>query len=296
MYSDSLDQSRREGEIIYPEEGPGWEYTSLDYDRQADAIGKFNKGIGYGQIPFKEGGDISVPSLKRVMVSELPKAQEGLFNKIFKRRVLNKYPVMKNIYGNKGEDLNIIRDRNFDASSHGFGDIEFIFPGSGTVNYTDDYTYQSPTPDKYTSVYNPKGAARGDVFLDMLHGMRNDPGYMELLQNFGNAVKDARGKDMQYYYEQDLANNLTDADKEGYDNNYIDGLLRAHLYPYTPGKTVGRKDYDIEKQVSSPEMYSTAMDVYNYLRAKPQRVGAKKEGGSMKRVKINGLPKNWKTE
>lgn len=73
MYSDSLDQSRLQGEIMYAEEGPGWEYTSLDYDRQADAIGKFNKGIGYEQIPYKEGGDISVPSLKRVKVNGLPK-------------------------------------------------------------------------------------------------------------------------------------------------------------------------------------------------------------------------------
>lgn len=236
--------------------------------------------------PYIGGIGPKVPEMRTTQFKfnnggELPQAQLGLMDTIFKRRVLNQYPVMKNVYGNKGENLNIIRDRNFDASSHGFGDIEFIHPGSGTVNYTDDYTYQSPTPDKYTAVYNPKGAARGDVFLDMLHGMRNDPGYMDLLQNFGNAVKDARGKDMQYYYEQDLANNLIDADRESYDNNYIDGLLRAHLYPYTPGKTIGRKDYDIEKQVSSPEMYSTAMDIYNYLRAKPKTVGEKQQGGEL---------------
>jgi hypothetical protein len=227
---------------------------------------------------------------------QIPKAQFGFGDNMFKRRVLNKYPVMKNIYGNKGEDLNIIRDRNFDARNHGFGDIEFIFPGSGTVNYSDDYTYQSPTPDKYTAVYNPKGAGRGDVFLDMLHGMRNDPGYSDLLQNFGNTVKDARGEDMRFFYERELAEGRAPDGQDHWNDNYIDGMLRAELYPYTPGRASGRKDYAIERQESSPEMQRAAMDIYNYLNTKPKKVNAKKEGGPMKKVKINGLPKNWKTK
>ena len=226
----------------------------------------------------------------------LPEAQFGFIDDIFKRRALKKYPAMQNVYGPKGENLNVIRDRNFDASSHGYGDIEFVFPGSGTVNYSDDYTYQSPTPDKYTAVYNPKGAGRGDVFLDMLHGMRNDPGYTELLQNFGNTVKDARGDDMRYFYEKELLEGRAIDGEDHWNDNYIDGMLRAELSPYTPGRPSGRKDYEIERQGSSPQMQNAAMDIYNYLRAKPQEVDAKKEGGSMKRVKINGLPKNWKTK
>jgi len=203
---------------------------------------------------------------------------------------------MKNVYGNKAEDLNIIRDRNFNASDYGYGNIEFVFPGSGTVNYSDEYTYQSPTPDKYTAVYNPKGAGRGDVFLDMLHGMRNDPGYTELLQNFGNTVKDARGHDMEYFYNRDLTEGRAIDGVDHWNDNYIDGMLRAELSPYTPGKTFGKKDYEIERQGASPEMQAAAMDIYNYLRAKPQKVGAKKEGGALRRVKINSLPNNWKTK
>lgn len=226
----------------------------------------------------------------------LPEAQFGLGDKIFKKRVLNQYPTMQNIYGPKGENLNIIKDKNFNASDYGYGDIEFIFPGDGAVTYSDDYTYQSPTPDKYTAVYNPKGARRGDVFLDMLHGMRNDPGYEQLLQNFGNSVKDARGEDMQYFYEKDLLEGYAGDGQERWDDNYIDGLLRSELYKNAPGKVSAKKDYELERTESSPQMQTAAKDLYDYLRTAPKKVGQKKQGGAVKRVKINGLPKNWKTK
>jgi len=264
--------------------------NQIDMKKLIKSLNEIGLGVGVGTV-------IGVGALqKKKTGGQIPKAQFGFGDDIFKRRVLNKYPVMKNIYGNKGEDLNIIRDRNFDASSHGFGDIEFIFPGSGTVNYSDDYTYQSPTPDKYTAVYNPKGAGRGDVFLDMLHGMRNDPGYNELLQNFGNTVKDARGEDMRFFYERELAEGRAPDGQDHWNDNYIDGMLRAELYPYTPGRASGRKDYAIERQESSPEMQKAAMDIYNYLNTKPKKVNAKKEGGPVKKVKITALPKNWKTK
>ena len=130
----------------------------------------------------------------------------------------------------------------------------------------------------------------------MLHGMRNDPGYNELLQNFGNTVKDARGEDMRFFYERELAEGRAPDGQDHWNDNYIDGMLRAELYPYTPGRASGRKDYAIERQESSPEMQKAAMDIYNYLNTKPKKVNAKKEGGPVKKVKITALPKNWKTK
>lgn len=245
---------KSQGYTFFPESGT-W---GIDINKQ-----------GPGEVGYKQSG------------GELPQAQIGFMDDLFKRRALKKYPAMQNVYGPKGENLNIIRDKNFDASSHGFGDIEFVFPGSGTVNYSDDYTYQSPTPDKYTAVYNPKGAGRGDVFLDMLHGMRNDSRYTELLQNFGNTVKDARGDDMRYFYEKELLAGRAIDGMDHWNDNYIDGMLRAELYPYTPGRPSARKDYEIERQESSPEMQKAAMDIYNYLRTGPKKLSEQQQGGQL---------------
>jgi hypothetical protein len=242
---------------------------------------------GRGDL-LKQINDSYVSTGNKENPDEMPKAQLGIIDDIFKRRALKKYPAMQNVYGPKGENLNIIRDKNFDASSHGFGDIEFVFPGSGTVNYSDDYTYQSPTPDKYTAVYNPKGAGRGDVFLDMLHGMRDDPGYQQGLQNFGTAVRNARGKDMDYYYDRDVSEGWSIDGRETWDKSYIDGMLRAELSQYTPGRVSGESDYKIERSVSSSEMQKAAMDIYNYLRTEPQKLDTKKQGGSLDKYQIQG--------
>jgi len=261
---------------------PGDILTMLGVDDYVSATPQYPDG-SLGQTTTMTPGTprISFPGAVGVIEEKLPKAQLGIIDDLFKRRALNQYPAMQNVYGPKGENLNIIRDKNFDASSHGFGDIEFVFPGSGTVNYSDNYTYQSPTPDKYTAVYNPKGAGRGDVFLDMLHGMRNDPRYMELLQNFGNTVKDARGDDMRFFYEKELLDGRAIDGMDHWNDNYIDGMLRAELYPYTPGRPSARKDYEIERQESSPEMQKAAMDIYNYLRTGSKQLSEQQQGGQL---------------
>lgn len=261
---------------------PGDVLTMLGVDDYVQATPVYPNGSYGGSVMMKPGvPTYNFPGAAGVIEQKLPQAQLGLIDKLYKRRVLNQYPAMQNVYGPKGENLNIIRDRNFDARSHGFGDIEFVFPGSGTVNYSDDYTYQSPTPDKYTAVYNPKGAKRGDVFLDMLHGMRDDPSYQQVLQNFSDAVRTARDKDMDYFYDKDVASGWAVDGRESWDKSYIDGMLRAELSQYAPGRVSGESDYKIERTGASPEMQDAARDIYDYLRLRPKKLSEQQQGGSL---------------
>jgi hypothetical protein len=192
----------------------------------------------------------------------------------FKKRLLKRNPGMQGVYGPEGENLNIVKDRNYDAATvANAGNIEFMFPGLPQVSYPNkdktlpDYVYVNPSPDKYTSVYNPRGANRGDIFLDMLHGMRDDQNYEALLQNFDKAVRDARGEDMQYFYEQAVANEGYTDSQEQYNDNYVDSQLRAQLAPGTIGMfSHGRKDYRMERKYDSPEMRQTAKDIKSYLK------------------------------
>ena len=193
----------------------------------------------------------------------------------FKKRVMKRNPGMQDVYGPEGENLNIVKDPNYDAASEPYnaGNIEFMFPGLPQVSYPNkkdetlpDYVYVNPSPDKYTSVYNPRGANRADIFLDMMHGMRDDQNYEPLLQNFDKAVRDARGGDMQYYYEQDVAKGYTDS-QEQWNQNYVDGQLRAQLAPGTLGMfSHGRRDYRKERRHDSPEMKAAAKEIKNYLK------------------------------
>lgn len=236
-------------------------------------------GIYMGTFEFKDGG--------------LVKAQKGL-----NKRMVRQYPGMKSVYGDRGENLNVIKDKNFIPSEYGYGDIEFIYPGSGLVTYNDEYAYQSPTPDKYTAVYNPKGANKHDVFLDMMHGMRHDPDYMELLNEFSQATRNARGADMDYFFDQDAQQdpNFVIDGREQWDDNYIDGMVRAHMYkkasqqkrlPFVNpfgSKPHGTEDYEMELEPNSPEMYQAADQIYNYIKGDKNR--------SLKKVKIKSLPRN----
>ena len=199
-----------------------------------------------------------------------------------KKRLLNKYPGMQDVYGSEGQNLNIIKDRGFIPKDYGYGDIEFIDPGTGLVSYTDEYKYQSPTPDKYTVVYNPRGANRKDVALDMLHGMRDDENYMNMLDSFAKSVRDARGDDMQYFYNEDLKNGFAQDGQKTWDENYIDGLLRAELARYMAR---GREDYKMERSASSPEMIERAKDIYNYIRGKEGSSGTSSQDGSSNKPK-----------
>ncbi len=202
----------------------------------------------------------------------------------FKERLMKRYPGMTGVYGEEGENLNIVKDPNYDARSAGYGDIEFTFPGDDPVlNYSNlveeggpDYNYPNPSPDKYTALYNPRGANRGDIFLDMMHGMRDDPNYQPLLQNFEKAVRDARGEDMDYFYDEQVKEGSTQS-KERYDENYIDSQLRAELAPGSIGMfSKGRRDYRKERKYDSPEMRAAAKDIRNYIKGKYQEGGSKK--------------------
>lgn len=233
---------------------------------------KFSRSLEATNRLFTEHPLFAKPKSKRRKVFD-PNAQYqmgGDPGDKFKKRLMRRYPGMQGVYGAEGENLNIIKDPNYDASEHGYGNIEFIRPGSGLVTYPDGYQYQSPTPDKYTTVYNPRGANRGDVFLDMMHGMRDDPNYQPLLQNFEKAVRDARGGDMAWYYEDDVKNDGYTDGQEQWDENYIDSQLRAQLAPGSIGMfSKGRKDYRIERKYDSPEMRAAAEDIRNYLKGKP---------------------------
>jgi hypothetical protein len=197
----------------------------------------------------------------------------------FKKRLMKRNPGMQGVYGPEGENLNIVKDPNYDARSVGYGDIEFSFPGDTYLRYdniipkddpnyidVEEYIYSNIAPDKYNTVYNPRGANRGDVFLDMMHGMRDDPNYQPLLQNFEKAVKNTRGEDMDWQYEEEVKNGSTQS-KEKFDENYVDGQLRAQLAPGTIGMfSHGRKDYRMERKYDSPEMRAAAKDIKNYLK------------------------------
>jgi len=200
------------------------------------------------------------------------------------KRILKRYPGMQKVYGKEGENLNIIQDPNYNAADYGFGDIEFIQPGSGHVQYSDDYDYQSPTPDKYTAVYNPKGANKHDVFLDTMHGMRNDPEYMKLLDTFSAETKKARGESMDHWYGVDSEQDpyLVADGREQWDNNFIDGVLRSHLAKKGMGRhSSDVKGYKMERQDSTPEMYKATDDIYKYLKGKYEQGGelVKAQGG-----------------
>ena len=233
---------------------------------------KFSRSLEATNRLFTENPLFAKPKSKKRKVFD-PNAQYqmgGDPGDKFKKRLMKRYPGMQGVYGPEGENLNIIKDPNYNASEHGYGDIEFVHPGSGLVTYSDDYQYQSPTPDKYTAVYNPKGANRGDVFLDMMHGMRDDPNYQPLLQNFEEAVRDARGGDMAWYYEDDVKNDGYTDGQEQWDENYIDSQLRAQLAPGSIGMfSHGRKDYRKDRKYDSPEMKAAAKDIRNYLKGKP---------------------------
>lgn len=203
-------------------------------------------------LPFDEGG----------IIKPIPANNIG-------EKILKRYPGMQSVYGATGENLNVIQDPNYLPSNSGipYGSIEFIFPGTEVINYSDTYKYQNPTPDKYTTVFNPKGANKHDVFLDMTHGMRNDPEYMKLLDKFAEESKKARGASMDKWYNYDVENYNYQDPREEWDNNYIDGLLRAHLAKKGMGRhSFGAKDYRKERKGSSPEMYKAADNIYNYLK------------------------------
>lgn len=211
----------------------------------------------------------------------------------FKRNLMKEYPGMQDVYGRRGRKLNIVEDPNYDAKSAGYGDIEFQFPvGDREIIYDNlvqkdgpEYVYPNPSPNKYTALYNPRGANRGDVFLDMMHGMRDDKNYLPLLENFEKAVMDARGEDMSYYYDQQVKDGYKGG-QEQWNKNYIDGILRAELSGLDPlaATSFGSEDYAMERQYSSDDVRNAAQDIYTYLKTKHR------DGGQLDTYPKGGRP------
>ena len=269
-------------------ETPPWPNRFLELGDDAWVIGNMERGRASKPNPDVDlPGRLPKPTPKQLpgvngtqYPNRLPKQKYGGWLDEYpdggttkdrlKKRLLNKYPGMQSIYGAEGENLNIIKDRGFMPAEYGYGNIEFINPGTGLVSYTDDYQYQSPTPDKYTIVYNPRGANRKDIALDMLHGMRDDQNYMNLLAPFEKAVRDTRGGDMEYFYNEDVKKGFAEDGQDTWDKNYMDGLLRAEFAGYM---AKGRKDYKTERQAASPEMIARAKDIYNYVRGDYEKGG-----------------------
>lgn len=288
----------RSGAIIYFDNN--WQVQSVDENPQMRTGGtpkslvkmpkpskkglaskKFSRSLEATNRLFTEHPLFAKPKSKKRKVFD-PNAQYqegGDPGDKFKQRLMKRYPGMQGVYGPQGENLAIVRDPNYDARSVGYGDIEFAFPGDDPVlNYPNlveegapDYNYPNPSPDTYTALYNPRGANRGDIFLDMMHGMRDDPNYQPLLQNFEKAVRDTKGGDMGYYYDEQVKKGYKGS-QEQWDANYLDGQLRAQLAPGSIGMfSHGRKDYRLERKYDSPEMRAAAKDIRNYLKGKPTK-------------------------
>jgi hypothetical protein len=201
-----------------------------------------------------------------------PMEREGL-----EKRILKKYPAFTNVFGEEGENLHIVKDKNFDPKAHSdeYGDIEFMFPNVTEIPYTKDYTYQSPFPGDYVVAYNPKSdVTKGDIFLDMLHGMRGDNKYNELLKEFKDATLKHRGEDILWEWD-DVKNNpdiqlalesQNNTAFQQFEDNYVDGMLRSHLANMGMGKKSKDPGYEIERKFNSKEMEKVAKKIYDYLK------------------------------
>jgi hypothetical protein len=102
---------------------------------------------------------------------------------------------------------------------------------------------------------------------------------------------------MDYFFNQDAQEdpNFVIDGREQWDNNYIDGMVRAHMYkkasqqkhlPFVNpfgSKPHGTEDYEMELGPNSPEMYQAADQIYNYIKGDKNR--------SLKKVKIKSLPR-----
>jgi hypothetical protein len=240
-------------------------YNDVDEDK-LDAEWKRRKEKEYEEAELTDE-QIAELRAKGYQVEEYQDG--GQSDNRFKQRLMRKYPAFQNVYGQQGENLNIYKDPNFNASDYGYGNIEFIFPGgTGTVNYG-DYQYTSPTPDKYTVAYNPKGAAKGDIFLDMMHGMRDDSEYMKLLDNFSSAVREGRGGDMDFFYNKDLEEGFARDGRDRWEENYIDGILRSELARKGVGRKVSDKsDYKLTRKYNSDAIRESANTIRKYLKQK----------------------------
>jgi hypothetical protein len=245
--------------------------NSRGYSRSLEATNKFFTENRFFAKPKSRKNKVYDPNAKYY--------QDGGFKEEdkLKQRLLNRYPGFKKALGTEGENLHIIADPNFKASEHGYGDIEVMFPNVDQIEYTSDYTYKSPFPGDYVIPYNPNSSVnKGDIFLDMLHLLRNDEGVQPYYEMFKTAALDRRGEDLMWDWDEekqnpDFLNALESSGKDAFrqfENNYIDGLLRSELTRKGMGRRTTDKGYKLERRASSPEMRKAANEIYKYLKTK----------------------------
>lgn len=186
-----------------------------------------------------------------------------------KQDILNKYPALKNVYGQQGENLVIDADTNFKPFEIGFGGIEFYAPEQSEITYGKGYSYKHPSKGKYAVKYNPEKAGGQDIFLDLLHGMDADPEYKKLREEFKKQTLKDRDGDIEYFYNKDKKEGFAEDGKERWIDNYVDGLIRSEL-------AVGSEDYAKEASGNSKEMKAIASRLNDYLISQPlEESGAK---------------------
>lgn len=179
-----------------------------------------------------------------------------------KQDILNKYPALKNVYGQQGENLVIDADTNFKPFEIGYGGIEFYSPEQSEITYGEGYSYEHPSKGKYAVKYNPEKAGEQDIFLDLLHGMDADPEYKKLREEFKKQTLRDRGGDIEYFYNKDKKEGFAEDGKERWIDNYVDGLIRSEL-------AVGSEDYAKEAFGNSKEMRAIASRLNDYLISQP---------------------------
>ena len=245
--------------------------NSRGYSRSLEATNKFFTENSFFAKPKSRKNKVYDPNAKYY--------QDGGFKEEdkLKQRLLNRYPGFKKALGTEGENLHIIADPNFKASEHGYGDIEVMFPNVDQIEYTSDYTYKSPFPGDYVIPYNPNSSVnKGDIFLDMLHLLRNDEGVQPYYEMFKTAALDRRGEDLMGAWDEekqnpDFLNALESSGEDAFrqfENNYIDGLLRSELARKGMGRRTSDKGYKLERSANSPEMRKAANEIYKYLKTK----------------------------
>ncbi len=268
-------------------------YIGPDYEEVNKNLKMYSKGKEtypiYSNVPYDkriqqwraEDAAEEVPTQRTggYVNKQITHFQDGGFTEKdrLKQKLLNRYPGFKKALGTEGENLHIIADPNFKAREHGYGDIEVMFPDVDQIDYTSDYTYKSPFPGDYVIPYNPNSSInKGDIFLDMLHLLRNDKGIEPYIDKFRTAAIDQRGGDIMWAWEEekqnpDFINALESSGTNAFDQfekNYIDGLLRSELSRLGMGRRTTDEGYKIERSTNSPEMRRAAKDIYKYLKTK----------------------------
>lgn len=291
LYTDSIYNPTPYDLMLFPDNGTpqfksAWDTSTTFFPGASEVT----------EVKMKDGGeymDLTDEEIQAYrdggyIVEELPQAQDGniVENNKLKEKIFKRYPGYINTFGDPN-NFHIVEDPNFRARDYGYGDIEYIGPNTKEINYTSDYTYNSPFPGEYVIPYNPNSKInKGDIFLDMSHGLASDPNVAPYLEFFDQAALQARGDDMMWDWEEEKQNpNYIKAlESEGsaafeqFKRNYLDGLLRSELSRKGMGRKTTDKGYKIERRGNSKEMREAANYIYDYL--KGRNLPTNQDGGT----------------